>query len=131
EVAGVAGSQGPERRRLERVGHEGDREAVLVEPGDRQRDAVDGDRALLDAVAEELGRRVDPDRLAARAHAAEAVDVTLHEVAAERLARTERRLEGDAVARLQRTECRARKRIVDAVERALRSADRRPADAVD
>src|SRR5438876_6576099 len=109
--------------------HERDREAAVVESRDRQRDAVDRDRALLDAVAEELGRRVDPDRLAARAHAAEAVDVTLHEVAAERLARTERRLEVDAVAGLQRTECRARERLVDDVERELRSVDRRQADA--
>ena len=34
---------------------------VSVERGDRQRDALDRDRALLDAVAEQLGGRVDRD----------------------------------------------------------------------
>ena len=45
-----------ERRHRERVRDERDREAGVVERGDRERDAVDGDRALLDAVAEDARR---------------------------------------------------------------------------
>ena len=36
---------------------------AVVEGGDGERDAVDRDRPLLDAVAEHIGRRVDPDGL--------------------------------------------------------------------
>ena len=74
---------------------------AVVERGDREARAVDRDRALLDHVAEELGRRVDPDarpspsRLDART-APTAVDVALDVVAAERLAGPQRRLEVDA-----------------------------------
>ena len=49
---------------VERVRHERDLEALVVECRDRQRDAVDRDRALLDAIAQQLGRRLD--RRAAR-----------------------------------------------------------------
>ena len=68
---------------------------------DGQRDAVDGDRALLDDVAGELGRQRDAHDLpvlAGRAgeDAADAVDVALHEVAAEAGVRGDRALEVDA-----------------------------------
>src|SRR5262249_23099140 len=59
EIHGVAGSEQAESRHLERMGDERDRECVLLERGDRERDALHGDRALLDAVAEALGRRLD------------------------------------------------------------------------
>ena len=76
-------------------------EAGLVERGDGQRDAVDRDRALLDAVAQQLERRLDPHAHAValgrdRGDRADAVDVALHLVAAERIAGTERRLDVDA-----------------------------------
>ena len=48
EVHLVAGREPGERGLGERVRDQRDREAVVVERGDRQRDAVDGDRALLD-----------------------------------------------------------------------------------
>ena len=60
EVDLVAGRERAERRHRERVRDERDREAVVVERGDRQRDAVDGDRALLDAVAEDALRARRP-----------------------------------------------------------------------
>src|SRR5207244_2001694 len=80
-----------ERRRGERVRDERDLEAPVVEGGDRQRDALDGDRALLDAVAEELGRRLDAQADAVAlgvgaGHAPHAVHVALDVVAAQRLA---------------------------------------------
>jgi hypothetical protein len=40
----------PQRRHAERVRDERDGEACLVQRGDRERDSVDGDRPLLDAV---------------------------------------------------------------------------------
>src|ERR671930_1651011 len=49
------------RRRGERVRDERDLEGVAGERRDRQRDALDGDRALRDAVAEELGRGLDAE----------------------------------------------------------------------
>ena len=54
EVDRVARRERAERRLGQRVRDERDREAVVVERGDGQRDAVDGDRALLDAVAEDV-----------------------------------------------------------------------------
>src|SRR4029453_2485150 len=50
-----------ERRRLERVWHECDGESAFRELGDRERDTVDGDGALLDAVAEHFIGRFDED----------------------------------------------------------------------
>ena len=44
----------PERRDRRGVGDDGDAEGVVVEIEDGEADAVDGDRALLDAVAHEL-----------------------------------------------------------------------------
>jgi hypothetical protein len=57
------------------------------------------DGALLDAVAEHVGRSVDPERPPGTADAAHAVDVALHHVAAEWLARAERRLDVDGIVR--------------------------------
>ena len=51
------GLRAAERRLLQRVRDERDLEGAVAERGDRQRDATDRDRALLDAVAEELRRR--------------------------------------------------------------------------
>src|SRR4051812_50173991 len=97
--------------------HERDGESSLVDRGNRQRHAVDGDRALLDEVAAELRRRVDPDGLARASYTAEAVDVPLHDVAAERLARPQPRLGVDAAARREPAERRPPEPPVDARER--------------
>src|SRR2546423_10610265 len=77
-----------ERRRRQRVRDERDLEAGLVERGDRQRDPLDRDRALLHAVAEELRRRFDAqaDALAlgrGDGHLPDAVAVALDVVAAQ------------------------------------------------
>src|ERR671930_343219 len=61
EVDLGARAEAGERRRGERVRDERDLDALVVERGDRQRDALDGDRALGDAVAEELGRDVEAE----------------------------------------------------------------------
>ena len=72
---------------------------LVVERGDRERDAVDRDRALLDAVAEDLRRRLDREPLALElAHPADAVHVALDVVPTQRLPCRERRLEVDRVA---------------------------------
>ena len=93
----------------------------VVERGDREARPVDGDRALLDDVAEELGRRVEPDAAAVAlgldaADGADAVDVPLDVVAAERLAGPERRLDVDARARREAAERGARERLGHGVE---------------
>src|SRR5215470_471113 len=62
DVEVVAGDGRCERGVLERERDEGDLDPVAAQRGDRQRDAVDGDRALLDAVAQEL--RLKPQRQA-------------------------------------------------------------------
>ena len=97
--------------------------AVVVERRDRQRDAVDRDRALLDAVAERApaaprrtGRRRPPARRRTRPTP---VDVALDEVAAERLAGPQRGLEVDARPRpsrpsVARAASRARRRSAGA-----------------
>ena len=48
-----------EVRRLERVRDQRDGEIAVADRRDRQADAVDGDRALFDDVAQERGRRCD------------------------------------------------------------------------
>ena len=53
EVDLVARRERAQCRHLERVRDQRDLEPVVVERRDRERDAVDGDRALLDAVAED------------------------------------------------------------------------------
>ena len=99
EIDLVARPSGAERRHRERVRDERDLERAASQRGDRERDAVDRDRALLDAVAEELGRRLDPDPDAValrldRRDPADAVDMPLDVVPAERLAGAERRSRG-------------------------------------
>ena len=123
-----------ERRDLERVRDQRHLEARLVDRSDGERDAVDGDRSLLDAVAEQLGRRLDPDANAVRCrldrgNRSGAVDVALHLVASERIARPERRLDVDAVAK----RLDARQRLGHDVERERpgRRLDDRQADTVD
>ena len=74
--------------------------------GDREADAVEGDRAVLDHVAEQLvaERDRDPAGEAVLGDAddlADAVDVALDDVAAERVAGPQRRLEVDRRARLE------------------------------
>ena len=88
EVHLAAGLEVAERRLGERVRDQRDGEAVAVERRDRQRDALDRDRALLDAVAQQLGqaprrrtRTPSPSGSTARTRA-DAVDVALHVVAA-------------------------------------------------
>ena len=110
------GSSRPSVVDRERVRDQRDLEAVVVERGDRERDAVDRDRALLEAVADDRLGRVDPDAAAVsfrrdRADAADGVDVTLHDVAAERVADAERRLDVHRVAGREAAERRTRERL--------------------
>ena len=134
---GSPGRERAERGRLERVRDQRDREAGVVERGDRQARPLDRDRALLDDVAEELGRSVEPDAAAVAfgldaADGADAVDVALDVVAAERLAGAQRRLEVDARSRRRagRATC-ARASRAPRRTRASRRRDDRQADAVD
>src|SRR5205823_1845868 len=117
---------------------ERDGEPAVVELGDREARSLDGDRALLDDVAEKLGRRVDPEAASVAlgrggADGAAAVDVPLHVVPAERLARAERRLDVDARAGLEPRERGARERLGNGVEgdAAAVHGDCRQAAAVD
>ena len=78
------GHERAERRHRERVRDQRDREASSSSVRDREGDAVDRDRALLDAVAQELraARRRRREHLAFgldRPHRADAVDVALDE----------------------------------------------------
>ena len=90
--------------------------------GDRQRDAVDRHRALLDQVARQARRHLDPHplppvtRLAQR-HGADAVDVALHDVAAEPAVRRHRPLQVDPVAGHETAERAARQRLGHHVDR--------------
>ena len=89
-----------------------DREAVVERVDDGEADPVDGDRALLDDVAQQVavaahaqvGRRVDD--------LADAVDVTLHEVAAEAVGQPHRPFEVDRVAGGEVAEAGAAPRLV-------------------
>ena len=89
----------------EGLGDQADGEPVGAGLDDGEADAVHGDRALVDQVAAELGRHRHVDDLpvlAGRAGGddADAVDVTLDDVAAEPGGRGDRALEVDLVARL-------------------------------
>ena len=100
------------RRRLERVRDQRDLEAVSSTASDGQRDAVDRDRSLLDAVAEQLvgaarsdTREPSPSSLDERTRPTPSTwPCTM--VAAERISRPERRLDVDAS---PATSCRARR----------------------
>src|SRR4029079_15297656 len=79
-----------ERRYRERVRDQGHLEALVIEGGDREGHAVDRDRALLDARAEDVGGSAHPDAVVVsfcdRADAAEGLDMSHHEVATELVA---------------------------------------------
>src|SRR5947208_2945876 len=108
---------GPQRRALQRLGDQRDREPVLADVRHGERDAVDGDRALLHHVAQQ--RRVGVDGhhpreslLADLADDPEAVDVALHDVAAEPVGGAQRQLEVDRRPRLHLPQRRAAQRLV-------------------
>ena len=94
------GSSSREGRLGERVRDQRDAEAVVVELRDGERDALDRDRALLDAVAERARRaprrsRAGPlPRPRPTATRADAVDVALDDVPAERARRRGARARG-------------------------------------
>ena len=103
EVDVVARRQPAEGRDLQRVRDQRDLEARFIDRRHRQGDPVNGDRALLDAVPEQLGRRLDPHTNAVRrgrhgCNRAGAVDVALHLVAAEWITGAQCRLDVDPVA---------------------------------
>src|SRR5205085_5144555 len=101
----------------ERVRDERYREACVVERSDGERRAVDGDRALLDAVPQYVAGRVEPrEPICASAQRADAVDVTLHDVPAERIAGAQCRLDVHLVTGGEAAERRAVERLCDDVE---------------
>src|SRR5947209_12869868 len=61
EVDLASGLRLPQRRPLERLRDQRDGEPAVADRADRQRDAVDGDRALLHHVAQQPGVGVDGD----------------------------------------------------------------------
>ena len=137
-LTGVPGAAAPERRALERLGDQRDGEGVAVDVDDGERDAVDGDRALLDDVAEQVGGRGDRDDageavLLDRADRAEAVDVPLHDVAAEPVRGAQRELQVHVRARRHLGQRGAPQRLVHDLGAELLAGDRRggEADAVD
>src|SRR3954467_4907556 len=86
EVDGSPLPRRAERRALEGLRDQRDREPVVADLRDGQRDPVDGDRALLHDVAQQRRLGVDADHagealLADLAHDAQPVDVTLDDVA--------------------------------------------------
>jgi len=96
--------------------------------------AVDRDRALFDAVAQDVLGRVDPDALPValgldRADVPEPSTWPCTTLAAERLAGAERRLDVDVVARREATEGRAAQGLRDGVERKLLVLDRDDGEA--
>ncbi len=111
-----------ERGDREGVRHERDAEASAARSarptaGDGEADAVDGDRALLDQVAAEAvgqphgqsGRAVG--LRGARDHGADAVDVALHDVAAEPVGEADRALEVHRVTGGRGRRCVVRSRV--------------------
>src|SRR3954470_493996 len=139
QVDGSPLSRPAQRGSLQRLGDERHREPVVAEVGDRERDAVDRDRALLDDVAQQ--RRIGVDDhdprealLAHLAHDPEAVDVALDNVAAEPVGGTQRQLEVDGAVGLERAERRAAERLghhVGAEQLAAAHPAGGEADAVD
>src|SRR5215211_4973116 len=106
-----------ERRALERLGDQRDLEAAGVEGRDREADAVDGDRAVLDDVAAQVRRDLDEHPagdavLGDGAHHAGGVDMSLDQMAAQGVARSQGGLEVHARARDQLAERGERKRLV-------------------
>src|SRR3954447_3404418 len=139
QVDGSPRRRAAERGALQRLRDERHGEPLLAEVGDGQRDAVDGDRALLDDVAQQRGLGVDghdprEPLVAHLADHAEAVDVALDDVAAQAVGRPQRQLEVDGAVGLERAEGGAPQRLVHHVgaeELAAAQADGGQADAVD
>ena len=135
EVDRVAGLERAERRHLERVRDERDREASVVERRDGERCArrPRSSPSRRSSGLSPAGRRTTSQLAARSREAADAVDVALDDVAAERVARAERRLDVHLVARGEATERRAVERLGDDVEgeRAVLPAGDGEADAGD
>jgi hypothetical protein len=96
--------------------------SVVAESRDGEAHALDCDRPLLDDVTQELGSRVEAKAPsvtlgAGTSNGRDAVDVALDVVAAERFARTERRLEVDPRPGLEGRERRAVERLRHRLER--------------
>src|SRR4051794_32989479 len=116
EVDAVANVEVAKRRVIARVRDDRDGERLAVDRVDRQRDAGDRDRALLDDVLEERGHGANHEyeigsEVALRSELAGAVDVSRDPVATEPVAELHRALEVDALSDAQRTECRALQRL--------------------
>src|SRR4051794_30609773 len=128
-----------QRRALQRLRDQRDREPVVADLRHGERDAVDGDRPLLDDIAQQRRLGVDDHDagepvLAHLAHNAEAVDVALHDVTAQAVGGAQRQLEVDRRARLHFAERRPAQRLVHhigAEELPPAHADRGQAHAVD
>src|SRR4051794_36428154 len=139
EIDGSPLPRRAERRALEGLRDQGHREPVVADLRDGQRDPVDGDRALRHDVAQQRRLGVDGHDsrealLADLAHDAEAVDVALHDVAAEAVGGAQRQLEVDPRVRLHAPERRAPQRLVHHVgaeQLAAAHPHRGQADAVD
>lgn len=99
----------------------GDADPVVLLAGDRQRHPVERDRALLDAVALQVGRHAGPQVAAVlgvdrAGDPAAAVDVPLHQVPAERIPRPQRPFEVERGADRRLAEPGARQRLLAQVE---------------
>src|SRR4051812_15274418 len=117
EIDGSPLRRAAQRRALERLRDQRDREPVVADLGHGQRHAVDGDRPLLHDVAQQAGLGVDADDprealLAHLAHDAETVDVALDDVTAEAVGGAQRQLQVDRRAGLDVPERRAAQRLV-------------------
>src|SRR3954447_9696163 len=129
QVHGAAHVGAAQVRAFQRLGDQRHVEGRVVDPGDGQADAVDGDRALLNHVAQQLGRRLDGHHageavLRDARDDADAVDVTLHDVAAQARVRAQGEIQVDLRAGLDVGQGRAPQRLVHHVE-----AEALPADA--
>src|SRR3954449_8819864 len=139
EVDRASGLRLPQRRPLQRLGDERDGEPVVADLGHRERDAVDGDRALLHHIAQQPRIRVerhDPGEslLAHLADEPHPIHVTLHDMAAEPVGRAQRQLEVDLRGRLELAQRRPAQRLghhVRAEQLAGAHPGRRQAHAVD
>src|SRR5436190_3553837 len=134
EVHAVAGLALPERALGEGVRDERHVEARAATGEDRQADAVDGDRALLDQVGGEGAggaEAVEEPVAVARdpLQAPDAVDVVLDDVAAHAVAHAERALEVDARPGGQAAERGAAERLGRRLDREAPVAPRRDGEA--
>src|ERR671918_7495 len=109
QVHCASGRGGPQRRALERLGDQRDLEPLVLDRADGERDPVHGDRALLDHVAQQAGRRRDPHDAGValvpqRPHLSGPVDVPLHHVTAHAVSGAQRQLQVHLGARAERPE---------------------------